>query len=109
MEEVLDVYSQQAGAQEVASQQGAIPEESLNGPSTAVRVCFDERPCQLIGQVLAPLPMQEGKPLRQDYEYERKGTACVLLAYDLDSHQRYVQVREQRTKKDYAHFVARTT
>jgi len=49
---------------------------------------------------MAPLPMQTAKPLKQDYEYERNGTACVLLAYDLDSHQRYVQVREQRTKKD---------
>lgn len=109
MEEVLDVYNPQTAPQKVDSQQGPIRDESLNEPLTIVRLCFDERPCQLIGQVMAPLPMQEGKALRQDYEYERKGTACVLLAYDLDSNQRYVQVREQRTKKDYAQFVAHTT
>jgi hypothetical protein len=86
MEEVLDVYNQV-------------------GSSTQPRLCFDERPCQLLGEVLAPLPPAPGEPLRQDYEYERKGTACVLLAYDLDTHQRYVQVREQRTKKDYAEFM----
>ncbi len=49
--------------------------------------------------------MQTGRPQKQDYEYEHQGTACVLLAYDLDTGQRYVQVREQRTKKDYAQFM----
>ena len=37
--------------------------------------------------------------------YVRKGTAVVLLAYDLDSGQRYVQVRQRRTKRDYAEFM----
>jgi len=75
-------------------------------PQTGVvRLCFDERPCQLLDQVLAPLPLKEGKPLREDYEYERQGTACVLLAYDRDTGQRYVQVRKRRTKKDYAQFL----
>ena len=69
------------------------------------RVCFDERPCQLLGEKVAPLPMQPGKPARQDYEYRRNGTAVILLAYDLDTGQRYVQVRKQRTKKDYAEFM----
>jgi hypothetical protein len=86
MEDVLDVYAQ--------------PAEGL-----IARLCFDERPCQLLGEVLAPLPPAPGQPTRQDYEYERNGTACVLLAYDLDTQQRYVQVRKQRTKKDYAEFM----
>lgn len=92
MEDVLDVYT---------------PKQTSQNPQQAVevRLCFDERPCQLIGEVITPLPMQTGQPQKQDYEYERKGTACVLLAYDLDSGQRYVQVREQRTKKDYAQFM----
>ncbi len=104
MEDVLDVYSQQAPATSQPLQEPVENQQPVEAVEQ-VRLCFDERPCQLIGQVIAPLPMQSGKPLRQDYEYERKGTACVLLAYDLDSHQRYVQVREQRTKKDYAHFM----
>ena len=69
------------------------------------RICFDERPCQLLNEIIAPLPMKKGKPKREDYEYERKGTAVVLLAYDMDTGQRYVQVRKQRTKKDYAQFM----
>ena len=31
-------------------------------------VCFDERPVQLLGEVVAPLPMKAGKPKRYDYE-----------------------------------------
>ena len=34
-----------------------------------------------------------------------KGTAVVLLAYDLDTGQRYTQMRKQRTKADYAEFM----
>lgn len=53
--------------------------------------------------------MKEGTPQRQHSEYERKGTACVLLAYDIDTGQHYTQVKAQRTKKEYAEFVAHTT
>lgn len=69
------------------------------------RVCFDERPCQLLGEVVEPLPMKPGKPEKQDNEYRRNGKAVILLAYDMDTGQRYLQVREQRTKKDYAQFM----
>jgi hypothetical protein len=31
-------------------------------------VCCDEKPVQLLGDVAAPLPIQEGKIMRQDYE-----------------------------------------
>jgi len=86
MEDVLDLYEQPA-------QPGV------------VRLCFDERPCQLLEEVYAPLPLAAEHGQREDYEYVRKGTACVLLAYDLDTGQRYVQVRAQRTKADYAQFV----
>jgi hypothetical protein len=69
------------------------------------RVCFDERPCQLLSDVVEPLPIKSGKFEKQDYEYKRKGTAVILLAYDIDTGQRYVQERKQRTKQDYAQFM----
>jgi hypothetical protein len=69
------------------------------------RLCFDERPCQLLADVIAPLPLKEEKALREDSEYKRHGTAVILLAYDLDTGKRYVEVRERRTKKDYAEFI----
>ena len=43
-----------------------------------------------------------GSPVR----YVRQGTCVVLLAYDLDTGQWYVQVRQRRIKADYAAFMA---
>lgn len=68
-------------------------------------ICYDERPCQLLGDVLVPLPMKAGQPVRYDYEYERNGTCCVLLAFEPHTGFRYVQVRARRTAVDYAQFM----
>jgi hypothetical protein len=86
MEEVLDVY------------------ERSYDPKFPV-ICFDERPCQLIQEVFLPFPMEPGKPLREDYHYERKGVCSVLLAVEPLTGRRIVQVRDQRTKTDYAVFM----
>jgi hypothetical protein len=42
-------------------------------------VCFDERPCFLIGEEVAPLPLQSGHVRKEHYAYEKNG-ACALLA-----------------------------
>jgi hypothetical protein len=68
--------------------------------------CFDERPCQLIGDTIVPLPVEPGKPKRQNYEYERHGVCSVLFAVQPHTGLCFVQVREQRTALDYAHFMA---
>jgi transposase len=78
--------------------------EQPPAPGT-VRLCMDERPCQLLGEVMTPLPVKPGVPKRVDYEYSRKGTCAVLLAYDIDKGIRYTEVKEQRTKKEYAQFL----
>ena len=70
-----------------------------------VRLCMDERPCQLLDEVMTPLPVKSGVPKRVDHEYSREGTCVVLLAYDIDRGIRYTEVKEQRTKKDYAQFI----
>lgn len=69
------------------------------------RICFDERPCQLLDEVVAPLLVKPGKAAKEDNEYVRNGTCVVLLAYDLDTGKRYTQVRQHRTKADYAEFM----
>lgn len=69
------------------------------------RLCFDERPCQLLDDVVAPLLVKPGKAAKEDNEYIRQGTGVVLLAYDLDKGIRYTQTRQQRTKADYAQFM----
>jgi hypothetical protein len=43
-------------------------------------VCVDARPCQLLSEVLTPLPMKPGRIKRQADEYERQGVCCVLIA-----------------------------
>lgn len=68
--------------------------------------CFDERPCILIGDTIVPLPVEEGKPQRRNYEYERHGVCSVLFAIQPHTGICFVRVRKQRTGKDYAEFMA---
>ena len=70
-------------------------------------VCFDELPVQLVGEVVSPLPMKQGQDARFDYEYERKGTACLLVAFEPLTGQRIVETSRQRTKADYCRFMQR--
>lgn len=68
-------------------------------------ICFDERPCFLIGDVGAVLPMSPGKAKRYHYEYEKNGSCCVFLAFEPHTGFRYVEVRPRRTAVDYAQFM----
>jgi DDE superfamily endonuclease len=70
-------------------------------------ICFDERPVQLLGEVVRPLPMKAGKPVRCDYEYEREGTAVLLVAIEPLTGKRIVETSRQRTKADYCRFMQR--
>ena len=67
-------------------------------------VCFDELPVQLLNDVVAELPMQEGKRARFDYEYVRAGTASLLVAIEPRTGTRLVETSRQRTKADYCRF-----
>jgi len=69
------------------------------------RLCFDERPCQLLDDVVVGLRVEPGKAAREDNEYVRQGTGVVLLVYDLDKGVRYTDTRKQRTSADYAEFL----
>jgi len=70
-------------------------------------VCFDELPVQLLGEVVTPLPMKAGRRARFDYEYERKGTASLLVACEPLTGRRLVETSKQRTKADYCRFMRR--
>lgn len=71
----------------------------------APMVCIDEKSVQLIGDVRDPLPVAAGRAARVDYEYQRKGTANLFLAFEPLANWRDVQVTERRTKKDWAAYV----
>jgi hypothetical protein len=68
-------------------------------------VCLDETSRQLLGETRAPLPCAPGQPQRNDYEYERGGTANVFLAFEPLEGKRRAAVTERRTKVDWAQFV----
>jgi hypothetical protein len=68
-------------------------------------ICIDERPCQLIGEVIVPVPMKPGKTRRSDYEYERHGVATVFMAIEPLTGKRLMRVTHRRTKQDYAAFM----
>lgn len=72
-------------------------------------ICFDERPCQLLGDEQVPIPMKPEKCYKYDHHYERKGTCCLLVAVEPLTGFRFVQVRKQRTKVDYAEFMQALT
>jgi hypothetical protein len=68
-------------------------------------VCFDERPCFLIGDVVEPLSLQSGKVRKEHYAYEKNGSCALLAAIEPLTGKRLAQVYEQRTKKQYALFL----
>lgn len=68
-------------------------------------VCIDERPCQLIEQTTDPMPMEPGKPKREDYHYKRNGVVNLFIAFEPLTGQRIVEISDRRTKVDYAHFL----
>lgn len=72
-------------------------------------ICFDERPCQLLGDTLVPIPMKPGKCYKYDHHYERNGVCCLLIAVEPLTGFRMVQIRHRRTKVDYAEFMKALT
>lgn len=74
-------------------------------PSEPV-VCFDERPCFLIGDTLMPLPMKNGQLKRQHYEYQKLGSCVLMVAIEPLTGWRFAQVFKQRRKSEYAQFMA---
>lgn len=84
MEDVLDLYAE--------------PEDPHRP-----RVCFDERPCQLISHVRKPIPAKPGQPPRYDYEYKREGTCNLFMFGRPHTGWRHVKATKRRTKQDFAH------
>ena len=67
------------------------------------QVCLDEKSKQLLADVREPVPAEKGRPGRQDYEYERKGTANLFIVSEPLRGWRHVSATERRTKIDWAH------
>lgn len=64
-------------------------------------LCFDERPCFLIGDAVEPLAMQTGKVRKEHYAYEKNGSCSLLAAIEPLTGQRIAEVHLRRTKKEF--------
>lgn len=83
MEDVLDVY-----------QRPCDPKRP--------QVCLDEISKTLRSTPRGHLPLEAGRPLREDYEYERHGTCALFLAVEPLVGFRRVWVHDRRTSLDFA-------
>lgn len=66
-------------------------------------ICFDEGGKDLKRHTRPPQPVVPGRPAREDYEYERNGSANLFLACAPHLGWRQVVVTAQRTAVDVAH------
>lgn len=66
------------------------------------QVCVDEVSKQLVKDITPPVPMQPGQPAREDYEYERCGTANLFMICEPLAGRRHVKVTDRRTSADFA-------
>lgn len=83
MEQVLDVYAEPVKADEPL-------------------INMDEASKELHADVREPIPMQPGRPLRQDDKYERHGTRNLFMFFAPHLGWRRVGCREKRTGLDWA-------
>ena len=83
MEDVLDVYAR---------------------PYDAKRplVCLDECSKQLHDTPRGTLPLEPGRPQRQDYEYARNGVCNLFLSMEPLRGRRKLRVTDRRTAQDFA-------
>ena len=72
--------------------------------ATVPVICFDERPCFLIGDTLTPRPMRKGETYKQHYEYDKLGSCALLAAIEPLTGRRFGQVHERRTKREFTQF-----
>lgn len=96
------VLPKEADAEFVCAMEDVLQVYTRPYDSTRPVVCVDEATKQLVADVTPPMPMQPGQPARQDYEYERCGTANLFMVFEPLAGQRQVKVTERRTKVDFA-------
>jgi hypothetical protein len=71
-------------------------------------ICIDERPCFLIGDQVAPLPMSLNNPIyKEHYAYQKHGSCTLFIAVEPLSGKRLGRIYKRRCMKDYADFMNR--
>lgn len=78
-------------------------------PYNALRpvLCYDERPCFLIGDLVEAIPIKEGENqiAKEHYSYEKLGSCSLLATIEPLTGKRLADVFDQRRKIEFAlHF-----
>lgn len=68
-------------------------------------ICFDERPCQLLDSPNPETSLRPGRCVRQDGEYIRKGTCCVLASIEPLTGKRFVHIKRRRRNQEFTAFM----
>lgn len=68
-------------------------------------VCFDERPCFLIGDTVSGLALKAGSVSKEHYEYAKNGSCALLMSTEPLTGRRLARVFDQRRKREYALFL----
>lgn len=68
-------------------------------------VCMDETSKQQVKETRVPRPSAPGVSATYDYEYERNGVSSLFMLFAPLEGWRRVEVRERRTKVDWAHVI----
>ena len=67
-------------------------------------ICFDERPCFLIGDRIEPIAMQSGQVRKEHYAYEKNGSCTLFAAIEPLTGHRIAEVYTRRRKKEFSFF-----
>lgn len=65
-------------------------------------VCYDERPCFLIGDTIKGIEMKPGQVAKENYAYTKHGSCSILAMIEPLTGKRYARVRRKRRKKEFA-------
>lgn len=68
-------------------------------------VCYDERPCFLIGNIVEGLAMKSGQVTKEHYAYSKHGSCSLLAMIEPKTGKRFVQIRRKRRKREFANFM----
>lgn len=68
-------------------------------------ICYDERPCFLIGEAVKGIEMKAGQVRKEHYAYQKLGSCCLLETIEPKTGKRIADVFDQRRKVEFAaHF-----
>jgi len=65
-------------------------------------ICMDEASKQLLRDAAESIPLSPGRPAREDYHYERRGTQAIFMFFDPVGGWRRVEATDSRTRVDWA-------